>query len=219
MTNQVHHSPGQFITLEGIEGAGKTTQCQTVYQAIQEAGFPCKLTREPGGCLIAERIRELLLDRSLTTFDPKAELLLIFAARVQHLNEVILPALEAGYWVICDRFTDTSYAYQGGGRGLDPAWIAQLETFTQAGRQPDLTLWLDVPVAIGLTRAQQRRQMTDRFEAEAVAFFTRARQVYIDRSVQYPNRIIRIAAEGSLSEITQLVYTTMHTYLYKQQVS
>lgn len=188
----------QFITLEGGEGVGKTTNLPFIESYLHARGIDFIRTREPGGTPLAESIRTLLLGGE--AMDAKAELLLVFAARAQHVHEVIRPALDAGRWVICDRFTDASYAYQGGGRGLDTTPIAFLEDWAQGGLRPDLTLLLDAPLEIGMARAKSRGQ-TDRFEAETLAFFTRVREAYLARFAQFPERIKRIDAARPLAEV------------------
>ncbi len=188
----------RFITLEGGEGVGKTTNLGFIEDYLRARGIDLVRTREPGGTPLGERVRGLLLGDG--EIDAQAELLLVFAARAQHLRDVIRPALAAGRWVLCDRFTDASYAYQGGGRGVPLAVIAQLEAWVQAGLQPDLTLLLDVPVELGLARARRRGSM-DRFEAETDAFFQRVRAAYRERAAQQPRRIRRVDASGTLAEV------------------
>lgn len=172
---------GKFITIEGTEGVGKTTNMSFVQQYLQGAGKTVIVTREPGGTDIGEKIREMLLDASNTALVDDAELLLMFAARAQHIHQVIEPALKSGQWVLCDRFTDATYAYQGGGRGIDTDRIAVLESWVQGALRPDLTLLLDIPVKTGLTRASQRSE-PDRFEQERQSFFEKVRQAYLDRA-------------------------------------
>ncbi|WP_295880745.1 dTMP kinase [uncultured Thiohalocapsa sp.] len=184
---------GHFITLEGIEGAGKTTQRTAVADWLRAAGLTVLVTREPGGSEIAERIRSLLLDPANTGMHPDTELLLMFAARAEHLRRRILPALAAGTWVVCDRFTDATYAYQGGGRGVPMARIAALEQLVQGERRPDLTLLLDLPAAVGLARARGR-SAPDRFESEQIQFFERVRDAYCKRAAAEPGRFRRIDA-------------------------
>jgi dTMP kinase len=152
----MNHYPGKFITLEGGEGLGKTTNQGFIGQFLRAQGIPVVLTREPGGTLIAEKIRQLLLQRDDEALTEKTELLLIFAARAQHIRHVIMPALQAGQWVICDRFTDATYAYQGGGRNLSSAAIEWLESWVQESLRPDLTLLFDAPVEVGMNRAEKR---------------------------------------------------------------
>jgi dTMP kinase len=193
---------GRFITLEGIEGAGKSSQVAPLAQLLREHGVDCITTREPGGAPIAERLREVLLDPRNTGMSGMTELLLMFAARAEHLAQTICPALDAGIWVICDRFTDATYAYQGGGRGVDSAQIAQLETLVQGNLRPDLTLLFDLPPSIGLARARQRAGATDRFEQEAEAFFVAIRKTYQDRALAHPRRYCVIDASAALAKVT-----------------
>ncbi len=188
----------RFITLEGGEGVGKTTNLAFIENYLQQRGVPLIRTREPGGTPLGERLRGLLLEDHAV--DPTAELLMVFAARAQHLQQVIRPALAAGRWVLSDRFTDASYAYQGGGRGMDTAVIGALENWVQRGLQPDLTLLLDTPVDIGMARARARGA-ADRFESENFAFFERVRSAYLDRAHQAPNRIKLIDVSGDLVDI------------------
>ena len=177
----------RFVSLEGGEGAGKTTVLDALRAALREGGEEVISTREPGGTQLAEMIRGLLLDPSHEPPSADAELLLMFAARAQHVRETIRPALERGAWVLCDRFTDSSYAYQGGGRGLDPAWIAELERRV-VGVQPGLTLLLDVDVARGRERARGRDLLPDRIESERDEFFERVRAAYRARAAADPAR-------------------------------
>ena len=170
---------GRFITLEGIEGAGKSTVARFIMEWLGARGLPAVLTREPGGTPLAERVRELVLKPDGEPMPPMAELLLMFAARSIHLTQLIRPALARGEWVICDRFTDATRAYQGAGRGLDPASIESLATLVHADLAPDLTLLLDLPVAAGLGRVQARREVADRFEQERAPFFERVRAGYL----------------------------------------
>lgn len=191
---------GRFITIEGLEGAGKTTCVDYLAELLHERGIAPVRTREPGGTPLGEAVRSLLLDRRYHDMAGDAEALLIFAARAQHLAEVVVPALTAGQWVVCDRFTDATYAYQGGGRALGTKRIAELECWVQGELRPDRTLFLDVPVATGLARAAARGQ-PDRFEREQLAFFERARQVYLQRCSAEPQRLRRIDASGTLESV------------------
>ncbi|MFR0688164.1 dTMP kinase [Enterobacterales bacterium AE_CKDN230030158-1A_HGKHYDSX7] len=191
---------GLFITLEGPEGAGKSTNREYLAERLRERGIEVQLTREPGGTPLAERIRELLLDPSDEKMAVDTELLLVFAARAQHIAEVIRPALARGAVVLCDRFTDATYAYQGGGRGLPVERIAQLESFVQGGLRPDLTLVFDLPVEIGLSRAAARGRL-DRFEQEGRAFFEAVRNTYLDRARAEPARYHILDAAQSLAEV------------------
>jgi dTMP kinase len=188
---------GLFITLEGPEGAGKSTNREYLAQRLRDHGLDVVLTREPGGTPLAERIRELLLTPADEPMGSDTELLLMFAARAQHLAEVIRPALKRGAVVLCDRFTDATYAYQGGGRGLSFQRIEQLETFVQGDMRPDLTLIFDLPVEIGLSRAAARGRL-DRFEQEGLGFFEAVRSAYLDRARQVPQRYRVIDAGQSL---------------------
>ena len=178
---------GRFITLEGVEGVGKSTHLQFICGHLRARGLAVLETREPGGTPEAEEIRATLLKVRGRAFDPMAELLLMFAARAVHVERLIRPALAAGTWVVCDRFTDASYAYQGGGRGIPSARIAALERMVLKGLKPDLTLLLDVKVAVGMARARQRGSL-DRFESEQAAFFERVRRVYLARAKREPRR-------------------------------
>jgi dTMP kinase len=189
---------GRFITLEGGEGVGKTTNLAFIEAWLRERGIAFVRTREPGGTPLGEELRKLLL--GFEAIGPEAELLLVFAARAQHLREVIRPALEQGIWVVSDRFTDASHAYQGGGRGLPAAAIDWLENWVQDDLQPDLTLLLDAPPEVGLARAR-RRGPADRFEAETVDFFQRIRAAYRARAARHPDRIQPIDAARALPEV------------------
>src|SRR5574343_43695 len=178
---------GRFITLEGGEGVGKSTNLQFIQQLLQQRQLDVVLTREPGGTELAEKIRRLLLEQHSEAITEQAELLLVFAARAQHIQHVILPALQQGRWVLSDRFTDATYAYQGGGRGMDIQTVAWLENTIQGVLRPDLTLLLDAPLDVGMLRAQQRGKL-DRFESEQRDFFERVRQAYLQRAIQEPQR-------------------------------
>lgn len=191
---------GRFITLEGSEGVGKTTNLAFIHERLEAAGKRVVVTREPGGTELGEKIRALLLDPANGTMVSDCELLLMFAARAQHLREVILPAVERGDWVLCDRFTDATYAYQGGGRGIDVARIAQLETWVQGEVRPDLTILLDIPVEIGLARAGERGGL-DRFEQEQLAFFERVRRAYLEQAEQHPRRYRVVDAGQALEQV------------------
>ncbi len=202
---------GKFITLEGIDGAGKSTQLVWVIELLQRAGLTAVVTREPGGTQLGEQLRALLLDKSMT-MHAETEALLMFAARREHLDKVILPALAQGQWVISDRFADASFAYQGGGRGLDIAKLTILEQWTQGMLQPDLTLYFDVPVEVGQQRVSQGGVM-DRFEQEQADFFQRVRAAYLDRTKQFPDRIKRIDSSQSLTEVKTAVERTLQCLL------
>ena len=193
---------GLFITLEGPEGAGKSTNREYLAQRLREKGLDVVLTREPGGTPLAERIRELLLAPADEPMNSDTELLLVFAARAQHLAQVIRPALMRGAIVLCDRFTDATYAYQGAGRGLSSARIEQLESFVQGELRPDLTLIFDLPVEVGLSRAAARGRL-DRFEQEGLGFFEAVRGAYLDRARQAPQRYRVIDASQQLAAVQQ----------------
>ncbi|MBA6068023.1 MULTISPECIES: dTMP kinase [Pseudomonas] len=195
---------GLFITLEGPEGAGKSTNRDYLAARLREQGVDVVMTREPGGTPLAERIRELLLAPSEERMAVDTELLLMFAARAQHLAEVIRPALARGAVVLCDRFTDATYAYQGGGRGLPVERIAILEAFVQGELRPDLTLVFDLPVEVGLSRAAARGRL-DRFEQEGQAFFEAVRQAYLQRAGQQPQRYRLLDAAQPLSAVQQAI--------------
>ena len=201
---------GRFITLEGTEGVGKSTNRQQVVECLQQAGLEVVVTREPGGTPLAEQIRELLLGVRDEPVSNMTELLLMFAARAQHLEQVILPALSQGSWVVCDRFTDATYAYQGGGRGFDVNVIAQLESMVQGDLRPDLTLYLDVPVAVAARRIAERE--LDRFEQEALTFFERVRAAYLEMAQQQPRYRI-IDASQSLEQVQAEVRANVTRYL------
>lgn len=188
---------GRFITFEGIDGAGKSTHVAGVAERLRARGHAVVTTREPGGTELAEAIRELVLQRPM---DALTETLLVFAARRDHLRQFIEPALAAGTSVLCDRFTDASFAYQGGGRGLDVAVLAALEGWVQQGLQPDLTLWFDVPAAVAAQRRRAARA-PDRFEQQDEAFFERVRDGYRRRMEAAPQRVLRIDASGAVDAV------------------
>lgn len=193
-------NPAVFVTLEGIEGVGKTSAVATAVGWLEAAGHAVVATREPGGTQLGERVRELLLDPRHAQMAPLTELLLLFAARAQHLAEVIRPALARGASVVCDRYTDATYAYQGGGRGLAPAVIAAAEALVHPGFEPNLTILLDAPPSLALTRAR-RRSSADRFEREELAFFERVRTAYRARAAAAPARWVVIDATRPLAAV------------------
>lgn len=195
-----------FITIEGIEGVGKSTNIEFITRSLSRAGVDWVVTREPGGTELAERIRALLLENHNEPMSEMTELLLIFAARAQHITQVIRPALAAGRWVISDRFTDATYAYQGGGRGLSAESIAKLETLVQQELRPDLTFILDLDPAVGLERARQRASL-DRFEQEKIGFFERVRQCYLQRAMAEPQRCVVIDAGRPLEQVQEDILT------------
>jgi dTMP kinase len=189
--------PARFITIEGIDGAGKSTHIEAMAQRLRERGDTVLSTREPGGTELAEKLRELVLH---ATMDPLTEALLVFAARRDHLQQVIVPALARGETVLCDRFTDATFAYQGGGRGFDAGVLSQLEHWVHGQLQPDLTLWFDLPAAMAAQRRAAARE-PDRFEQQAVEFFDRVRAGYQARADAAPHRIVRIDASHTRDEV------------------
>lgn len=198
-------SPGRFITVEGIDGAGKTTHIQALEEAWRAAGREVVRSREPGGTPLAERLREMLLHDPM---DALTESLLVFAARRDHLSTVIEPALARGAWVLCDRFTDATFAYQGGGRGFDARVLQQLEQWVQGTRQPDLTLLFDVPPEVAAERLRHARQ-PDRFEQQDSAFFERVRDAYRQRHEQAPHRFALINAHQTPEQVRADVLTAV----------
>ena len=201
----------KFITLEGIEGVGKTSNLHFIQQLLAAAGHDCVVTREPGGTPLGESLREILLQHSAEQMSADAELLMMFAARAEHINKLILPALAQGKVVLCDRFTEATYAYQGGGRGLDTHKIEQLENWVQGDLRPDLTLILDAPVAIGRARAGQR-SAPDRIETEHDAFFDRVRASYREMAQHYSHRICLVDATRPLAEVQSEIEQRLHEY-------
>src|SRR5687768_10462251 len=192
---------GKFITLEGIDGAGKSTHLRWVARFLRRRGIRLRLTREPGGTAAGEKLRQLVLG-SRRGLHPETETLLMFAARREHLDKVIRPALAAGRWVLCDRFTDATYAYQSAGSGVRWGKVEALEAWAQAGLRPDLTLLFDVSPAIGRRRAG-RRKNRDRFEREAGAYHRRVRAAYLRRAREHPRRVKVIDASGSIAEVNK----------------
>ncbi len=203
---------GRFITLEGGEGVGKSTNLQFIKQFLAEKQIALTVTREPGGTLLAERIRNILLEPHAEAVHEHTELLLVFAARAQHIRQLILPTLQQGHWVLCDRFTDATYAYQGGGRNMDMQIIAWLENTVQGSLRPDLTLLLDAPVEVGLSRAQHRGKL-DRFEVEEQSFFERVRSVYLQRAGQDEQRYKIIDACQSLPLVQKQIAQALEALL------
>lgn len=199
---------GQFITFEGTEGVGKSTQLANAADTLRSLGVDVVVAREPGGTPMAEAIRELLLAPRDEPVDETTELLLMFAARAQHLNTRILPALAQGQWVLCDRFTDATFAYQGGGRGVSRERIAMLETLVQGEIRPDHIILLDAPVETGMKRAQKRGEL-DRFEQEAVSFFQRIRDTYLDRAQADPARYSVVDAAASIEQVSASIHDLM----------
>ena len=201
---------GKFITLEGIDGGGKSTQMACVQRLLADAGVDAILTREPGGTPLAEEIRALLLAQRDEPVAPMAELLLIFAARSQHLQQVIMPALQAGAWVVCERFTDATYAYQGAGRQLGEAAVALLEKLVQGELQPHLTIFLDVAAETAAGRLQGR--IGDRFESEQIAFFRRVRTAYLARA-QREKRILVVDGDKGRDEVAAAIAAALRPLL------
>jgi dTMP kinase len=195
--------PGRFITLEGIEGAGKSTAARYLAEWLAARGIPVRMTREPGGTPLAERVRAIVLERGGELLTPLTETLLMFAARAIHLENLIRPALARGDWVVCDRFTDATRAYQAGGRGVSLGWVEELAHAVHPDLAPDCTLLLDLPVAVGLHRSKARSgdAPADRFEAEPALFFERVRQAYLDLARREPERIRVIDAAAPLSAV------------------
>ena len=204
--------PGRFITIEGGEGAGKSTAQAYLAERLAERGIAVLQTREPGGTPLAESIRQTLLSTDGEHPVKMAELLLVFAARAQHLAKVIEPALAAGQWVICDRFTDATYAYQGAARGLSADLIAQLETLVQGERRPDTVVVMDLSPEVGMTRAKQRGEL-DRFEREKPAFYSQVRNAYLARAQADPDRYQVIDAEQSLESVRQALSKLVEGWL------
>lgn len=203
---------GKLITVEGVEGAGKTTQLGFIRAWLETAGRRVVLTREPGGSPLGEELRALLLGHR-HDMATDTELLLLFAARAEHIHRVIAPALQAGNWVLCDRFTDATYAYQGGGRGVPWRRIAALEEWVQGELRPDLTLLLDVPVEQGLARVGQRGQK-DRFESEGAAFFQRVRSAYRELAQRYPERYRLIDASDPVAVVSTHIAQVLTEWLH-----
>ena len=195
---------GLFITFEGVEGAGKTTNIEYIAEKLKQAGHEILLTREPGGTTTGEAIREILISKDLPEMHHITELLLMFAARAEHLKRKIIPALEQGKWVLCDRFTDASYAYQGAGRGIGLEKIALLENFVQDDLRPDYTFLFDLEADIGLSRAQSRGE-TDRFEQQHIDFFNKVRNQYLKMAKAEPTRYQIINAQFDLETVQKQI--------------
>lgn len=204
-------SEGKFITLEGGEGAGKSTSREYIVDLLTAGGIPFVETREPGGTALGESLRSLLLTKDGTPPSVEAELLMVFAARAQHLHEVIEPSLASGKWVLCDRFTDATYAYQGYGRGFDLSTIEVLERMVQKGRQPDLTLLFDLDPKVGIERARNRAEL-DRFESEELAFFERVREGYLARA-GCSERFVVINAAQAITEVQASIRTSLTAFI------
>ncbi len=200
---------GKFISIEGVEGAGKSTQVRFIQDYLTSLGKTVVVTREPGGTELSEKIRNLLLQPSPNSMDNDTELLLMFASRAEHVSKVINPALHRGEWVLCDRFLDATYAYQGAGRGIQRQRIQQIADWTLKGLTPDLTLLFDLPVELGLERVLERKGEMDRFEQEKINFFKKIRKSYLKSAKAEPNRIKIVDASLSITKIqkqlTQLI--------------
>ena len=203
---------GKFITLEGGEGVGKTTNLNFIKDYLKQHAISVVVTREPGGTVLAEKIRHLLLDKDSEAISEHAELLMIFAARAQHIKHVIEPALAKGAWVLCDRFTDATYAYQGGGRNMRVSTIEWLENLVQGNLIPDLTVLLDAPVEIGIERARERGAF-DRFESEKISFFEQVRRAYLLQAELHPERIKLIKANQSLADVQRALIDVIGAFL------
>ena len=204
---------GKFLTLEGTEGAGKSTNLSFIKDWLTEQGLEVISTREPGGTEIGEAVRTILLNQDYTAMHEDTELLLMFAARAQHLREKILPALAQGKWVISDRFTDASYAYQGAARGMGFDRIAEIEQWVQQGFHPDTTFVFDLPIEIGMARVAARGGETDRFEQEKQAFFEKVRGAYLTRAAQAPDRYKVLDASQSLDEVQTAIVTRLKSLI------
>lgn len=200
---------GLFITIEGGEGVGKSTNIAFIQETLASKGIETIVTREPGGTPLAEEIREVLIKNREEKVVSETELLLMFAARAQHLHQKILPALEKGIWVISDRFTDATYAYQSGGRGVPSEKVALLENFVQGDVRPDLTLLLDAPIEVGMARAKNRGAL-DRFEEEQAAFFNNVRANYLARAEAEPERFKIVDATQTLEEVQHDIASLLH---------
>jgi len=209
--------PAQFISIEGGEGAGKSTSIEYIRQCLSNIGIDCIVTREPGGTAMAEDIRNLLLSHREERVDPYTELLLMFASRRQHVQNVIRPALAAGQWVICDRFTDASFAYQGAGRGLDTEFIASLKYWVHGDLNPNMTLLFDIDIKIGMARAGKRADF-DRIETEQHSFFERVRRGYLDQAKAEPQRYRVVDASQSIEQVQGQLNIILEPLLKKQPV-
>jgi len=210
--NEMKPESAKFITVEGGEGVGKSTNMTFIGEWLERHNIPYIATREPGGTPLAEEIRALLVKPRVEPVAENTELLLMFAARAQHIAEVIMPALRRGQWVLCDRFTDATYAYQGGGRGIDRAKIAQLESLVQGGLRPDMTLLLDIAVKQGLARARERGE-PDRFEQEELFFFNAVRDCYLQRASEERHRYRIVDASLPLADVQRSLAIHLKQFL------
>jgi len=206
---------GMFITIEGVEGVGKSTNIEFIKEYLDNLNIDYLVTREPGGTLLAENIRDLLLSIDDDSPVELCELLLIFSARAQHIEKVIEPALKGGKWVICDRFTDATYAYQGGGRGMNTELISELETMVQGSLRPDLTIILDLDPETGLSRARNRGEL-DRFEREHVEFFIKVREAYLQIAMNFPKRCTVINAGKDLDEVSRDIALLLKSRFFEE---
>lgn len=204
--------PGKFITIEGGEGVGKSSNIAFILSYLKEKNINVVSTREPGGTVVSEKIRNLLLDANNKSMVSDTELLLMFAARAQHLDELIKPSLENNNWVLCDRFTDATYAYQGGGRGISMTRIAELENWVQGTLRPDLTILLDLPIEIGMKRASERSE-PDRIEKEQNSFFESVRQTYLNMAKASPERYRIIDASQTLDNVQKDIAKVLESFL------
>ena len=210
--NEMKPESAKFITVEGGEGVGKSTNMAFIGEWLERHNIPYIATREPGGTPLAEEIRALLVKPRAEPVAENTELLLMFAARAQHIAEVIMPALRRGQWVLCDRFTDATYAYQGGGRGIDRTKIAQLESLVQGGLRPDMTLLLDIAVKQGLARARERGE-PDRFEQEELFFFNAVRDCYLQRASEERHRYRIVDASLPLADVQRSLAIHLKQFL------
>ncbi len=215
MEKHLDNKRGRFISIEGIEGVGKTTVLQFIRDCLDDAGISYVVTREPGGTPIAEAIRNVLLNHYNEMMCPDTELLLMFAGRAQNIAQVILPALQRGQWVLSDRFTDASFAYQGGGRGVEIKHVLELAKWVQGDLQPNLTVLLDAPVEVGLSRVKSRGAK-DRIEAEGIEFFERVRQTYLKLAEKESNRFKIVNSNQDLETVKQAVLSLIEPLLKKQ---
>ncbi len=211
-----NNKKGFFIVLEGGEGVGKSTNLQFIQQFLQQSTIPFETSREPGGTELAEKIRELILTKHQEPVSDITELLLVFAARAQHLAQKIVPILDSGKWLVCDRFTDATYAYQGGGRQLSKALIEQLEQLVQGDLRPDCVIVLDADPELGRARAQARAEL-DRMESEQISFHQRVRQAYLQRAQQHPEKYAVIDASQSLEKVQEDIKQVLHKLIHRWQ--
>ena len=207
--------PGAFITIEGLEGVGKSTCLDVIQNEISKQGHKVLVTREPGGTQLGEKLREWILSGDPGSLSSKTEVMLMFAARSHHLEKVIRPALGNGHWVICDRFTDATFAYQGGGRGAPREWLESLKKIIHGDLEPDLTLLLDAPAEVGLARIANRD--ADYFEREDKGFYRRVRDVYLEISIAQPNRVKVINADKSIDEVNNKLIAVINEFLLKYE--